>query len=167
MKNILVPTDLTQQSLDVVHQIVKKNKNQQVNIYLLHLVSIPTDLSDLLFLKKSKLYDLVPAAFFRSIQSLKDTYPKNINLLRFEFYYGDRSGILKSIVENLKIDEICVLNEYQYTLPLEQSVDMIPFIERCHVPVFSVQRYGQVSMPGISIKTPSFLKQENHKVAMQ
>src|SRR4051812_22168568 len=101
MKNILVPTDLTQQSLAVIPQIVEKNPNDVVNIFLVHMVNVPTDLSDLLFLRKNRLYDNVPREFFQSINNLRNDYPVAIGSIRFEFYFGHRAGILASIVDNL------------------------------------------------------------------
>jgi len=167
MKNILIPTDLSQKSLDVVHEVVKKNKNQQVNLYLVHMVRTPTDALELLFLKRNDLYSEVPREFFQSINDLRSTYPNQLGQIRFEFYYGHRAGILHSIIENLEIDEICVPDNHNFLLPLEQSVNMLPLLESCPVPVFKAPVYGKVSLQGNGIMSSILAGHRSHSVVAQ
>lgn len=148
MQNILVPTDFSVQSLNIVHQIVRKHQTNRVRIYLIHMVQIPNDIMDLMFLKKSRLFQQVPDKFNEAVQLLRNKYQSQIACLQLEFYYGNYADVLNRIIESRKIDEVCLPENYNYSLPLPQSVDMIPFFTRCKVPVNRLQPAGRVLVQG-------------------
>ncbi len=148
MKNILVPTDFSVQSLQLVHQIVKSNPRGQVRIYLVHMLKMPTDIMDLLFLKKHQLYQYVPDSFKQAIEMLKNKYPAQIEWMGVEFYYGSSVSILNDVLESRRIDEGCILRGYKYGLPLAQSVDMKPLLNRSKAIVLEIPVLGKVSQVG-------------------
>jgi hypothetical protein len=148
MKNILVPTDFSVQSLQLVHDIVKKNQPQPVSVYLVHMLHMPTDILDLLFVKKYQLYQQVPDSFNQATEMLKNKYLSRIKWMGVEFYYGSSASILNDIIENRKIHEVCVLDNYSYSLPLKRSVNMIPLVKRSKVPVSYLQLTGRQGVAG-------------------
>ena len=148
MKNILVPTDFSVQSLQLVHEIVKRHPQQKVSICLVHMVHIPTDITDLLFVKRHRLYDYVPAKFSQAIEMLKNKYASRIAGMALEFYYGSTATVLNSIIENRKIEEVFVFAGHAYALPLKQSVDMIRLLGKCKVAVNKIAPKVKTGLPG-------------------
>ncbi|MBE7172950.1 MAG: hypothetical protein INR73_20405 [Williamsia sp.] len=147
MKNILVPTDFSVQSLQLVHEIIKRNPQQKLSIYLVHLVQIPTDIADLLFARKRHLYEQVPGKFSQAVEMLKNKYASRINLMGLEFYYGNTPTVVNAIIENRNIDEVYVFADHLYNMPLKQSVDMTNLLNKCKVPVVQVQPKVRTNAP--------------------
>jgi len=90
----------------------------------------------------------VPNKFNEAVQLLRNKYQSQIAALGLEFYYGNYADVLNRIIESRKIDEVCLLENYNYSLPLPQSVNMIPFFNRCKVPVNRLHPAGRVLMQG-------------------
>ena len=127
MKNILLPTDLTVQSLWPVHTIVKDAATEKVNICLVHMLSMPTSVYDLFFLKESKPYQQVPTHFTEAYQMLGNRYADAIGKINFRFVYCNSSRLLCNYVEGNGIDAAYLLDNYKYEKPLPQSVNMSAF----------------------------------------
>ena len=143
MTNILVPTDFTLQSLDIVEEIVRM-QGKRVRIYLLHMIKVPTDAIDMLFMKKSDVSREISREFTKAIFSLKEKYPKELDALELKLYYGSSNAVFNSITENLGIEEICLLNDYSYSLPLNESVNLLPLINRSELPVYRIERKSRL-----------------------
>ena len=148
MKRILVPTDFSVQSLQLVHEIVKRNPQQKVSIHLVHLVQIPADITELPFVKKSRLHDQVPYKFSQAVEMLKNKYASRIAWMGLEFYYGSTATVINNIIENRKIEEVFVFADHTYGLPLKGSVNMTGLLSRCKVPVCSIQPKVNTGVPG-------------------
>jgi hypothetical protein len=150
MKNILVPTDLSLQSLNIIHEIIS-NEKEKVNIHLIHMVQHPNEITELLYKRKSHLYEYVPDSFTEAVQVLRNKYLSQINNIILSFYYGNRVAVLNNIIESNKINAVYLLANHQYKLPLKSSVSMVPLIKRCKLPVEMVYYKGSVfsqSQPG-------------------
>lgn len=148
MKNILVPTDFSVQSLQLVHEIVKKNPQQKISIFLVHMIHVPGDATDLLFTKKHHLYAQVPHKFSQAIEMLKNKYASRIAWMGLEFYYGSTAGVLNDIIESRKIQEVFVFDDYTYGTPLKQSVNMIKLLGKCTAIINRVQPKAKTGVPG-------------------
>ncbi len=144
MKQVLVPTDLTVRSLNIVHDLVRRNNETWLNIHLVHMVRLSSDISELLFTRKNHLYGLVSNRFTDSLQMLKNRYRANINSIGLQFFYGNHGGALRNIADSLAIDEICYYSDYDYTQPFTHSVNMIPFVKKCGVPASGIEMRGRL-----------------------
>lgn len=150
MKNILVPTDLSLQSLNIIHEIIN-NEKEKLNIHLIHMVQHPNEITELLYKRKSHLYEHVPNSFTEALQVLRNKYLSQINNIMLSFYYGNRVAVVNIIIESNKIDAVYLLSDHQYMLPLKSSVSMVPLIKRCRLPVEMVHSKASVfsqSQPG-------------------
>ena len=134
------------QSLQVVHQIVETSP--KVRIFLVHLLKMPTDILDLLFVKKYQLYQHVPDKFNQAVEMLKNKYPAQIEWMGREFYYGSNVSTINGILESRNIDEVCQLENYPYTLPLQASVDMLPLLRRSKAQITCLPLRGKVTFLG-------------------
>ena len=147
MKNILVPTDFSVQSLQLVHEIVRKHPQQQVSIHLVHMIHIPGDATDLLFTKKHHLYAQVPYKFSQAIEMLKNKYASRIAWMGLEFYYGSTASVLSDIIESRKIQEVFVFADHAYGTPLQGSVNMINLLSKCKATINRIQPKVKTGMP--------------------
>lgn len=162
MKHVIIPTDLSVKSLSVIHPIVKKNAGTDLCIHVIHIVRTPADITDLLFLSKTRLYSQVPVYFYEALQALNYKYA-NSNKIHFEIYYGNKPSVLNSIVENLAAKETYLLADYSYSEGLKHSVNMLRFFNKAKLPVYRIgakneaPRYGEVNLLstllGTEIKT--------------
>ncbi len=137
MKHILIPTDFSVRSLHIVHDIVKRNEGQKITVYILHLVHIPNDISDLIFFKKSLLYNRVPVAFTEAMQMLRNKYASQLKL-ELHFSYGNHVKALNMAIESFGIEEIYSSGKHNYTLPFTNSADIISMLPKCNIPVYKM-----------------------------
>jgi len=135
MKNVLLPTDLTVQSLTPVHQVVRDAKNEKLVISIVHMLSLPTSITDLLFLEDNKPYDKVPGNFIEGYEMLSNKYKKVLEKLEFKFLYCSNSRYLNNYLEGHRVDKVYMLDHYRYKEPLQQSQKFTGFIEKCKVPL--------------------------------
>lgn len=132
MKNILVPTDFSLQSLSIVHDIVNNEKGK-LNIHLFHMVLVPSDMADLLYMRKAHLHAQVPESFTEAIQLLKNKYLRQVAKIDFSFYYGNSRSAVNSIIESNGIAALYLLANHQYKLLLPASVNMVPLLQKCRL----------------------------------
>jgi hypothetical protein len=134
MKKILLPTDLTVQSLSPVHNIVRDAKDEKLVIRALHMLHLPTSITDLLFIKESKPYS-VPENFSEAFQMLRNKYQAQIESITLEFVYCSTARYLNNYIEANHIDAVYMLGDYNYRETLQDSVKFANFINKCKVPL--------------------------------
>lgn len=145
MKNILLPTDLSIASLYPIHEICKNAGKEQCNIYLVHTLNTPTGI-DLIFLKERKAYKEIPAAFGEALEMLRKKYVTVINILSFEFLYLHSKAYMCNYMEGRNIEAVYMLEDHDYRGALKQSVNAIPTLHKCHVPVIQVRKTNRAEV---------------------
>ncbi len=138
MENVLLPTDFTVQSLRPVHDIVKNAKSKLLTIHVVHLISLPTSISDLLFIKQNKPYHTVPANFMEALQLLQNKYSGSVEKIAFDFIYCSSSRYFNNFIEGNNIDAVYMLSDYRYRQPLEQSENIMYYLKKCKAPLHKV-----------------------------
>jgi hypothetical protein len=135
MKKILLPTDLTVQSLSPIHDIIKDAKDEKVAVQVVHMLHLPTSITDLLFLKENKPYDSVPENFAEAFQMLRNKYKGSLESITLKFVYCNTSRYLNNFIEANNIDAVYMLGDYKYRQPLKESVKFSTYISKCNVPL--------------------------------
>ncbi len=75
MKNILLLTDLSVQSLWPVKEIIKNHSGQEeLVIHVIHMIEAPANIQDLMCLGRSKNNIPLPASFTDSFSALRNKY---------------------------------------------------------------------------------------------
>jgi hypothetical protein len=138
MKNILLPTDLTVQSLRPVHDIVKDANGQPITIHVVHLISLPTSITDLLFHRQNKPYQAVPATFMEAVQLLRNKYAASVEKIVFDFVFCNTTRYFNNFLEGNNIDAVYMINGYHYLQPLKQSEKVSYYLNKCKVQVCKV-----------------------------
>ncbi|HTI07791.1 MAG TPA: hypothetical protein VL832_04515 [Puia sp.] len=140
MKSVLFPTDLTLQSLYPVHEICRQAGGSKCNIYVIHTLEMPTSITDLLFLHGKKPYNKLHPEFLEAMDMLRTKYAAVINLLSFEFVWGNSGSFLRNYMEGHDIQSVYLMKDYDYKPGLPQSVNCIPALSRCKLPIVYVQK---------------------------
>ncbi|HEX8358208.1 MAG TPA: hypothetical protein VF610_12375 [Segetibacter sp.] len=135
MKNVLLPTDLTVQSLRPVHDIVDDAKGQPVTIHVVHFISMPSSITDLLFINRSKPFNAIPAKFSEAFQLLRNKYQGVVDKISFDFIFCSSSQYLNNFIEANNIEAVYMLKDYNYVRLLKQSENFLPCFNKCKVPV--------------------------------
>jgi hypothetical protein len=135
MKNVILPTDLTVQSLRPVHDIVNDAEGQEITIHVVHFINMPTSISDLLFINQCKPYHAIPTKFHEAFQLLRNKYQGIVKNISFEFIFCNTSRYLHNFMEAKSIDAVYILEDYNYVQQLKQSVNFIPLLTKCKVPL--------------------------------
>lgn len=140
MKIVLLPTDLTLQSLYPIHEICKNAGGEKCNIYVIHTLNLPSGIMDLLFLQEKKPYDKLQPQFSEALEMLRKKYAPVINILSFEFVWGNSRGYLRNYMAAREIQAIYLLKDYDYKHKLPQSVKCIPTLRDCKLPLVYVKK---------------------------
>lgn len=138
MKNVLIPTDLTVQSLWPIHKLVNDANGETLNIYLVHVLYMPTDFHELIGIRKANPRELASANFLEAYEILRNKNKSVINMLHLDFIYGSNKRILANYMEGKAIDEIYQLTNFNYNFDLLQSVDFIPYLKQGQIPVIQM-----------------------------
>lgn len=142
--NVLLPTDLTIQSLYPVHEICRQPASRPCNVYVIHTLNMPGGIMDLLFLEEKKPYKMLKPQFLEALEMLRQKYPNALNVLSFEFVWGSSRAFLNNYMQGRNIQAIYLLKDYEYSNGLPQSVNCIPSLLKCKTPVMYVQKRPKV-----------------------
>jgi hypothetical protein len=152
IKHVLIPTDFTVKSLQVVRYALEDAGTARLNILLFHMVDIPHSITDLLFFSKEQLRKkLINQDFKDACAVLRNKYASSVADIQCEVFYGSTAAVFENYVDARKVDVIM----YNKSLALKKidarSVDSYALIRRCHKPLMDIshtatQHAGQVDL---------------------
>ncbi len=133
MKNVLVPTDFTDRSLQLVNKTAEALDGEKFNVILFHAFNLPDDIMDLMFLGREKMYrGLVTDDFRSQCKKLKNMYFDTINSICVKYMYGNTVRVFKNFADANNIDLIVCPEDLQLFTPHKHSIH----------PVFSFKKSG-------------------------
>lgn len=148
MKNVMLPTDFTVQSLWPVHNIVKEAGGEKICIQVVHVLGMPVDVTDLLMIKSSKPYHEIPMHFREAFELLCHKYKGVIEKMVVRFIYGNTSRVLNNHIASCKIDEVYLIDNHDYGLPFKNSISFAALMKGCcNVPVRRVALPSDAFLP--------------------
>lgn len=142
MKNILIPTDFTVHSLDIIVATAEKYKAEQLNILLMHGLSMSDSISDLmLFSRNNDRYKLISKEFENACMIIKNRYASVIHNLSVRFMHGNTRHIFRNFLHANQIDLIVFPADYTLQKACEQSIDVAGLLKhaRCNIDKVAVQ----------------------------
>jgi len=105
MKKIVIPTNLTNQSLHLIKYGVQMMKSETCQIILLHLIPLPDSISELLMLpREEERLEKVNTSFSKALDRIRKSYAVEISSLEVVHLYGDSSLKLRNYIDNNNID---------------------------------------------------------------
>lgn len=146
-KRILIPTDFSVQSLNVLQTFLEQNKteNAHYEIILLHGYRLSDSIVELMFFSKRNILDtLVNPEFQEACNVLQNKYGGQISTVKTDIFMGFTQTAFNNYTEANHIDEIYFNSERKPIFSNSRSFDFVNFIKRSKLKVTNVQQ-GTVS----------------------
>jgi hypothetical protein len=137
MKKILIPTDFSIKSLNVVHSVVA-HFNEPIEVILFHAVYIGDSISDLLFAGRKVTKDYTTPDYNEACEILKNKYASSISRIRTVFFYGSTVAVFNNFLEGNNIDSIVINSGHEYQLKHKHSIDPLPLIHKSRIKPLSL-----------------------------
>lgn len=137
MKKILVPTDFSIGSLNVIHSIAARFE-EPVEVVLFHAVYLSNNISDLLFMTKKISQTYITKDYTEACEILRNKYSSRIQSLKTTFFYGSSSMAFNNFVEANDPDYIAINGQHTYKETYKHSIDPMPLVRRAKVELLSL-----------------------------
>lgn len=140
-KTILIPTDFTVKSLNLVKIALQENqgKNHKVRLILVHGMWMSSSITELLFFSKRDLLDKLETEEFRSsCQLLLEKYKDQIEEMILDIFSGINQAAFSNYLEGNKVDEGYVSKNFKLKLKNSHSFDIIPFFTKSKIKLIEV-----------------------------
>lgn len=149
MKNtIIIPTDFTVQSLNVLKTVLTQNHNKEVyDIILLHSLSVSDSIRDLLFSSKhQQINALMNPEFAEAYEVIRNKFNSQISSLRIDLFTGYNLAAFKNYVEANKVEKIFIANQFPENCSSE-SRNLYRFIQKCGKEILLVATGNNNAIP--------------------
>ncbi|NBA88721.1 hypothetical protein GVN16_23305 [Emticicia sp. CRIBPO] len=149
IKNILIPTDFTVESLNLVKSFLRQKKDDfTCNIILLHGTSMSDSITDLLFFSKSRFIDsLSNKAFDEACDIIRNKYDSQVNIIKKDIFTGKTQAAFDHFIVANKIVEAYIPAEYVSSKVNQNGIDIIPFIKKSSLNVREVKWRSAEAVP--------------------
>jgi hypothetical protein len=135
MRNILVPTDFSSASFDLVEKAIQTMGEQVVNITMFHAFQIPFFVSDLIRNQRQPYHDLLTDSFRNNCKQIKQQFPKQVNSIVFRHLYGNTPVVFRHFVDANDIDLIVYPEQYEFIPVHADSVNPDRMFKKSNVPL--------------------------------
>ncbi|GAB3164087.1 hypothetical protein [Telluribacter humicola] len=131
---ILIPTDFTIESLNVVKGALRQLDGEEVNLILVYSAHLSDCITDLLFFSKKKyLEDLQNEKFKEACEILLNKYASQINSFSIDLFTGNYQSTFHNFLLGNKVDAIFIPKSYKLKLGQKQSFDLLPYCRKSPV----------------------------------
>jgi len=135
MRNILVPTDFSPASFDLVEKAIHTMGEQVVNIAMFHAFQIPFFVSDLIRNQRQPYHDLLTDSFRNNCKQIKQQFPKQVNSIVFRHLYGNTPAVFRHFADANDIDLIVYPELYEFVPVHPDSVNPDRMFKKSNVPL--------------------------------
>lgn len=138
-KTILIPTDFTVQSLNILKSILSSNpSNNTYNIILLHGFNLSDSITDLLFFSKfQQINSLSSPEFKEACEVIKNKFASQINSMTMDLFTGYTISSFNNYIEINKIDEI-IMSDIEPSFSHKSSFNLSRFVKKCKMSPITV-----------------------------
>ncbi len=147
-KTILIPTDFSVQSLNILKSILGNNSSKtKFDIILIHGFRLSDSIMDLLFYSKhQQINTLTTSEFKEACGVIKNKYDSQINSLTIDLFTGFNVSSFNNYLEANKIEEIFV-SDKEMTLTNKSSFDLSKYIKKCNISYSTINTTINSSFP--------------------
>jgi hypothetical protein len=143
MRTIVIPTDFTNEGIQVAETIVRDIDADQVRVIFTHLFHVADDIQDLLFSTyREKEYELVSEQFWRDCRALKEAFSNKLTSIKIEFFYGNKLASLKNFLEGCEADFIAYSGQYGIPKLTKSSLDALPVLKKSGYTLVDTDKVG-------------------------
>ncbi|GEC78385.1 hypothetical protein [Flavobacterium aquatile] len=138
-KTVLIPTDFTVQSLNILKSVLSTNEsNVKLDIILLHGLSLNDSIRDLLFSSKyQQIESLTTPEFEEACEVIKNKFDSQISSLRIDLFTGYNVAAFNNYLEGNRVVDIYV-SDKKPVFTNKKSFDLSRFIEKSSANVITV-----------------------------
>lgn len=145
MRHIMIPTDFSVQSLQVVHAAIAAAGNEKLKVTLMHMLH-PADIGSTIFAsfrnrQRAEQQNMLSEDFKETCEMLKNSYSSKLDGIQVKFVTGDTAVYLSHCLEGADVDCIVYAEDIKLTKPSKNSVDMLALIKRC--------KYNKMVVPSV------------------
>jgi len=145
-KNVLIPTDFSIGSLNLVKYAAQQYDGQEMEILLVYSSSLSDSITDLLFYSPEKIMNgLITEDFKQACSILRNRFTNIVNDLKVQNFHGRTLNAFQSFIHARRIEEAFIPKSYALRMH-KNSFDPIPFIRKSGLPfteVFWLEKTGQ------------------------
>jgi len=142
-KTVLIPTDFSVKSLNLVKSALNSNEEFSLEIILLHGMDLPDSISELLFFNKLEtIRKLESVEFQEACQLLQNKYGSRIESLSADLFMGYNQNAFENYIEGNRVEEIYAFADHTFEPCHKRSFDIMPFIEKASINLMRVKWIG-------------------------
>jgi ABC-type sulfate transport system substrate-binding protein len=131
MKTILIPTDFSLESIKLIDSLVQNQSSETFRIIFSHAFKLSDSITDMLMLsRRSRDYENVSDEFYQKLNYYKAKYPKHLESVRIEYFYGSTTAAFRNFIDALEVDCIAYAGNYNFTPINKYSIDPKYLTER-------------------------------------
>jgi len=135
MRNVLVHTDFSSATFDLVEKTIHTMGEQVLNITLFHAFQMPFFVSDLIRNHRQPYHDLLTDAFRNNCKQIKQQYPRQVHTIVFRHLYGSTPAVFRHFVDANDIDLIVYPELYEFIRVHPDSVNPDSMFKKSRVPL--------------------------------
>lgn len=134
MKRLLIPTDFSISSLNLVKSALEKLDNESHHITMVVGRESPNSITDLLFYSKEKaLKDLMSNDFIDAIQLIQNRYSTKINSISFDILHSQNKNYIKNYISGNNFDLLILPEQLSFAKKTKQGFNLIPLFKEMEI----------------------------------
>ncbi len=135
MKNILIPTDFTVDSLELLKIALQNEKEDKIKITLVYGVSLSNSICDLLFFSKSACIDkLREDDFCEALSIIENKHSDKIYRIDTELFIGHTVAAFHNFLEGNQINKAYVpLRNDILKINKAKGFNLVPFLKKSNI----------------------------------
>ncbi|RAW00661.1 hypothetical protein [Pseudochryseolinea flava] len=132
-KTILIPTDCSIYSLQVVKHAIDRNADCVVDVVLFTGVFLSNNISNMLFFSKEELVDeLCSEEFHEACEIICNKYGKRVRSMRFEIFTGNTQAAFENFLLGNDVDEMFI--PHARLVYGKKCFDPVPYMQDSKLP---------------------------------
>lgn len=131
MNKILIPTDFSVESLNVLKYVLEHHPDKKIHILLVHVAQLPDAITELLFFRKNVLMkSLISEPFYEAKAILTNKFYSKIHAIETDLYFGITHFALKNYIEAQGITEAYLPKNQIFKKSDSKSLNLIAQIKK-------------------------------------
>lgn len=156
--NILIPTDFSIGSLNLVKQAMTQNTSSEITIVFACGVLLSDSITELLFFSPSEvLKNRVSSDFTEACNIIKNKYQSRILDIKTEIFTGTSQAAFNNFLEAHQIDETYVSQQYKMKPFHKRNFDCTPYLLRSPIKINKVGWEERPNLPEKDLLAELFL----------
>lgn len=131
---ILIPTDFKVSSLEPLKALIQFQKEDSIQVLLVHGIYQSNSISDLLFFDQSDLkIELAGKEFLSKLSDLEKELGSKVASIQIAFFSGFTQSSFEQFTETNNVDRIIIPYELEFDWSHKKSMDILPFLHKSKI----------------------------------